>query len=127
MAKSKRRPNTKNNHSPKKDSETTSILGIAWYKPEEWSHLLEISADRDELEDTHEEWLRNAESRLHEMAGAGIHAVRVYINVRELEAWCLNRGCAIDGSARAVYTAEKLRQRDIDKTNMAQGTSGGES
>jgi hypothetical protein len=110
MAKSMRQTNTKNKHSPNKDSETAATLGIAWYKREEWSHLLEISADRDELEDTYEEWLYNAEIRLHEMAEAGINANRVYINLGELQKWCIVQGRPLDGSARAFFTAEKLRQ-----------------
>jgi len=119
MAKSKKGTNRKNKHSSKEDSEAAPILGIAWYKPEEWSHLLEISADRDELEDTYEEWSHNAESRLHEMAEAGIDAVRIYINVHELEAWCLNQGCPLDGRARAFFTTEKLRQLHKVETKMA--------
>jgi len=110
MAKSMRQTNTKNRHSPKKDSENAATLGIAWYKREEWSHLLEISADRDELEDTYEEWLHNAEIRLHEMAEAGINPTKVYINLDELQKWCIVQGRSLDGSARAIFTAEKLRQ-----------------
>jgi len=119
MAKSMRQTNTKKKYSSKKDPEIAAILGIAWYKGEEWSHLLEISADRDELEDTHEEWLHNAEIRLHEMAEKGINAVRVYINVDELHDWCIVQGRPLDGSARAVFTAEKLRQLDKRKTKMS--------
>ena len=110
MAKNMRQTNTKNKHSPRKDSESAAILGIAWYKREEWSHLWEIAADRDEIEDTYEEWLNNAETRLREMAEAGINAKRVYINVGELQDWCIVHGRPLDGSARAVFTAEKLRQ-----------------
>ena len=118
MAKSMRQTNTKKKYSSKKDSETAAILGIAWYKREEWPHLLEISADRDELEDTYEEWLHNAETRLHEMAEAGINVMRVYINLDELQDWCIVQGRPLDGSARAVFTAEKLRQLDKGKTKM---------
>jgi len=118
MAKSVRQTNTKNKHSSKKDSESAAILGIAWYRQEEWSHLLEIAADRDELEDTYEEWLKNAETRLHEMAEAGIDALRVYIKVDELQDWCIVQGRPLDGSARAVFTAEKLRQLHKGKTKM---------
>jgi D-mannonate dehydratase len=110
MAKNMRQTNTKNKHSPKKDSESAAILGIAWYKREEWSHLSEIAADRDEIEDTYEEWLNNAETRLREMAEAGINAKRVYINVGDLQDWCIVQRRLVDGSARAVFTAEKLRQ-----------------
>jgi hypothetical protein len=119
MAKSMRQTNTKKKYSSKKDSETAATLGIAWYKREEWSHLLEISADRDELEDTYEEWLHNAEIRLHEMAEAGINPTKVYINLDELQKWCTVQGRPLDGSARAIFTAEKLRQLDKRKTKMS--------
>jgi hypothetical protein len=119
MAKGMRQANTKNKSSPKKDSEPAPILGIAWYKPEEWSHLLEIAADRDELEDTYEEWLLNAEMRLREMAEAGMNAMRVYIDVDELQDWCIVQGRPLDGSARALFTAEKVGQLHKGKTKMA--------
>ena len=118
MARCMKQTNTKNKHTSKKDSESTAILGIAWYRREEWSHLLEISADRDELEDTYEEWLSNAETRLHEMAEAGINPTKVYINLDELQKWCIVQGRPLDGSARAVFTAEKLRQLHKGKTKM---------
>jgi hypothetical protein len=114
-----RQTNTKKKHSSKKDSESAAILGIAWYRREEWSHLLEIAADRDELEDTYEEWLRNAETKLHEMAEAGINPMRVLINLEELQEWCIVQGRPLDGSARAVFTAEKLGQ--LDKGNAKMG------
>jgi hypothetical protein len=110
MAKSMRQTNTKKKYSSKKDLENAAILGIAWYRREEWSHLLEIYADRNELEDTYEECLQNAETRLHEMAEKGINALRVHINVEELQDWCIVQGRPLDGSARSVFTAEKLRQ-----------------
>jgi len=111
MAKSMKQTNTKNKHSSnKKDSETAAILGIAWYRREEWCHLLEIAADRNELEDTYKEWLYNAETKLHETTEAGINAIKVYINVDKLQNWCIVQGRPLDGSARAVFTAEKLRQ-----------------
>jgi hypothetical protein len=118
MAKSMKQTNTKNKRFSKKHPERAAILGIAWYRREEWSHLLEIAADRDELEDTYEEWLHIAEMRLHEMTEAGINAMRVYINVDELQDWCVGHGRPVDGSARAVFTAEKLRQFYKKKTKM---------
>ncbi len=113
-----RQKNTREKHSSKKDSESATILGIAWYRREEWPHLLEIAADRDELEDTYGEWLHNAENRLHEMAEAGINPMRVFINVDELQNWCIDQGRPLDGSARAIFTAEKLRQLDKGKPKM---------
>ncbi len=118
MAKNVRQTNTKKKYSSKKNSKIPAVLGIAWYRREEWSRLLEIAADRDELEDTYEEWLHNAETRLHEMAEAGINPTRVYINLDELQDWCIVQGRPLDGDARAVFTAEKLRQLDKGKPKM---------
>lgn len=117
MAKSVRQAKKKDSSKKRLGSEVT--LGIAWYRPGEWSRLLEISADRDELEDTYEEWLKNAETRLHEMVEAGINATRVYINIDELQNWCIAQGCPIDASARAFFTAEKLRQFHKGGTKIA--------
>ncbi len=103
--------NSKKKLSSKKESESAARLGIAWYRRDEWSRLLEISADR-------EEWLQNAETRLREMAEAGIDAVRIHISADELQDWCILQGCPVDGSARAFFTAEKLRQLDQGKTKM---------
>jgi hypothetical protein len=52
-----KRTNTRRRGFPKKHLENAAMLGVAWYRPEECSRLLEIAADRDGLEDTYEEWL----------------------------------------------------------------------
>jgi DNA-binding transcriptional regulator GbsR (MarR family) len=44
------------------------------------------------------------------MAEAGIFATRVDIDVRELQDWYIAHERPIDGSGRAVFTVEKLRQ-----------------
>lgn len=33
------------------------VMGIAWYRPEQWPRLREVSADIEGLEETHAEWL----------------------------------------------------------------------
>ncbi len=43
------------------ESAAFSQVGIAWYRPEQWARLLEISEDRDDLETTWEEWRREVE------------------------------------------------------------------
>ena len=88
------------------------VVGVAWYKPEQWKRLLEISADRDELESTHAEWERNAEQSMKRFARGGLRLERVPVDVEELLQWCLIRNLAVDGEARSTFTAEKLRQRD---------------
>jgi len=43
---------------------TKAVLGVAWYRRDQWDRLLEISSDRAELEDTYDEWKAVAEENL---------------------------------------------------------------
>lgn len=85
-------------------------VGVAWYRPEQWARLLEVSSDRADLEDTHEEWVSGAKQTLRNLLLEGINAVRVDVDVEELVEWSKQRGLNIDGSARAAYVADKVRK-----------------
>jgi len=37
------------------------VTGIAWYRPEQWERLREVSEDVENLEETYEAWLETAE------------------------------------------------------------------
>ncbi|MHB8791147.1 MAG: hypothetical protein ACYDBT_14865 [Desulfobulbaceae bacterium] len=40
-----------------KTKETATLkAAVAWYKPDQWRRLREISEDRDRLEETYGEW-----------------------------------------------------------------------
>ncbi len=85
--------------------------GIAWYLPEQWGKLREISADKDLLENDYEDWLLNAEKTVGKTAGAGANIERVIVDVYELEAWCRSRGCPVNGKFRAQFVAHLLQRR----------------
>ncbi len=93
------------------DQEGTEIrVGVAWYRPEQWERLREISIDKDVLEETHEEWMQNAEKALQEFRRQGVEPLKVDVDVEELLRWCESRGIAVDGEARSGYTAANLRR-----------------
>ncbi len=94
-----------------KRSAPQMIAGIAWYLPEQWGKLREISEDKDSLEETYETWLLNAENTLDQIAGAGAKIERVTVDVDQLRAWCRSRGCRIDAKSCARFAAHLLRQR----------------
>lgn len=43
-----------------KDTDAT-VMGVVWYRRDQWDRLLEISSDRAEFEDTYDEWKAVAE------------------------------------------------------------------
>ena len=87
-------------------------LGIAWYRPEQWSRLLEVSEDREDLERTFAEWEQQAEEKLRALRAEGLDIKKVTIEVEELLAWCQNRVLSVDASARSHYVSDLLRKRD---------------
>ena len=88
-------------------------LGIAWFRPEQWSRLLEISEDRQDLEETFAEWESLAEEKLRDLSAQGVKAEKVTIDVEELLVWCKKTGLSVNASARSRYVAEVIRRRDL--------------
>ena len=89
-----------------------SHIGVAWYRREQWDRLLEISSDRDELEDTYDEWQAMAEENLRKLAQHGYVLHKVDIDVEELLRWCNSQNRSVDGGARSEFTVIKLRELD---------------
>ena len=89
-----------------------SHIGVAWYRREQWDRLLEISSDRDELEDTYDEWQAMAEANLRKLAQHGYVLHKVDIDVEELLRWCNSQNRSVDGGARSEFTVIKLRELD---------------
>jgi Asp-tRNA(Asn)/Glu-tRNA(Gln) amidotransferase A subunit family amidase len=89
-------------------------VGVAWYRPEQWQRLREISIDKDVLEETHAEWVQNAERAVQELRRQGMNPVKVDVDVEELLQWCASRHVAVNGEARSTYVAAKL-ERILDE------------
>ena len=85
------------------------VLGIAWFRPEQWDLLRSVSADPDVLEATYGEWEKLARRSIQDLARQGILARKVDVDVERLQAWCKAQQRPLDGSARAAYATERLR------------------
>jgi hypothetical protein len=90
-------------------------VGIAWYSQEQWQLLLDVSADRYELEPTYAEWKKDAELALQQLLQGGLEVVKVYVKIEELLAWCQSQNITINGQTRSQYAAYKLKQIDKKK------------
>ncbi len=84
------------------------ILGIGWYRKEQWEHLRSIAPDRDRLEATWEEWAEVAEKKMIELMKAGHQVQKVPVDVAEFELWCRAKKRLCDGAARSEYIAARL-------------------
>ena len=88
------------------------IVGVAWYRPDQWQRIRDISIDGDEMEDSYEEWLLSAEQFLKEFSGPGKRFEKVDVDSEQLILWCNTRGLEVNAKARSQYVADKVRQMD---------------
>jgi len=85
------------------------VAGIAWFRANQWQLLRSLATDAEDLEETHEEWVKIAERTIEDLARQGVFAQKVDVDVNELQAWCSAQNRPLDSSARAAYAAAHLR------------------
>jgi hypothetical protein len=90
-----------------------TVAGLAWYRPEQWHRLLEVSEDSDNMESEFEEWRKSAEKAIVNFTAAGVQVRKVDIDVEELVEWCRDNGLPVNIKARSHYAAEKVRQQSM--------------
>lgn len=100
-----------NNSKGRSGKATEVVAGIAWYFPEQWALLLDVSVDRDSLEATHEAWVRLAETAMFDLKRSGITPRKVSVDVEKLVAWCTAQNRPVDGAARAEFVQKLLSQK----------------
>ena len=83
-------------------------IGVAWFRVEQWQRLRDISADKQELEDTFEEWLVAAEKALVNLRANGVDARKVDVDVDQLFQWCQSKKLPVNSESRSSFVAEKL-------------------
>jgi hypothetical protein len=92
-----------------------SVVGIAWYKKEDFDTLLSLFTDSKKLGSTYEEWLKDAESLVDKLRRNGHAFQKVYIDPYTFPAWCAANGMNIDAKARVRFANEFVARKDPDK------------
>ncbi|MGO4387922.1 hypothetical protein AB4Y85_10325 [Microvirga sp. 2YAF29] len=82
------------------------IIGLPWYRREDYPTIRQVMDDPYVLASTYEQWLSAAENNEAVGRQAGLEIVRVMIYPQEFRAWCLAQGMAPDGAARTKYASE---------------------
>ena len=92
-----------------------TVIGVAWYRPEQWQRLLEVAVDRESLHETYEEWAADATARFEDFRRMGIRVQKVEVDLEELIHWCRVEQRKMDGEARSIFVAEKTTQLNESK------------
>ena len=85
------------------------IVGVAWYRAEQYGLLRALAVDSDSMADTYEQWLAGVTKTMNDMRQQSMVAHRVDVDVNELVVWCERQGRVWDGGARSEYAAGMLR------------------
>jgi hypothetical protein len=64
--------------------EPKAVIGVAWFVREEWLKLAAVVPDRSELDDTFEEWEKNAQRALRMLEAEGHKVQKVTITIDAL-------------------------------------------
>jgi hypothetical protein len=96
-------------------SDENVCMGIAWYDPDDYERIRAMCVDCDELQDTYEEWLEDAQ-RVFDMASArGYLVERVPVRPAHFSAWCRIKGLPMNSRSRSQYAEEFARWKHEDK------------
>jgi hypothetical protein len=88
---------------------TEGILGIAWYRKEQWDLLRMVSEKPEALEDTYEEWLKSANALKDNLKQFGITAKEVVIDVNDVVLWCKGNNHVVNSKSITEYVTLKLK------------------
>lgn len=91
------------------------VVGVAWYRADQWQRLRSLAADAHVLHDTYAEWEAAAVERLAELRALGMLVQPVPVDIDELAQWCRERHQAMDGKARSQFVAEKVQERGPER------------
>ena len=94
----------------KKDADLN--IGVCWYKEEQWERLKEIVADPESIEDTYQQWRKDAEKALSQLKEKGVNVKKVSVDTEEMLLWANEHGRTIDGEAPSEYALYLLQHRE---------------
>ena len=96
---------------PKHMPERTVVVGVAWFDRKQWKRLTEAVKDRDELDDTYEQWQQSALDAERMIESQGQKVERVHVEVESLVSWCTEKGLPVNGKSRAEYVTQIMQRR----------------
>jgi hypothetical protein len=86
------------------------VVGVAWYRADQWQRLRSLAADAHVLHDTYTEWEASALERLADFHAGGVPIQPVLIDIDELAQWCREHNRPLDTQARSAFAAEKVQE-----------------
>ena len=87
-----------------------TIVGVGWYRKDQWDLLKKNSEDANDLENTYYEWVANANDTIKTFPKPNHRIEKIDIDVKELIEWCKNEGYNINGKSRSKFISLKTKE-----------------
>lgn len=88
------------------------VLGIGFYRREQWPLLIETAVDSHLLEKTYDDWMAVLDSSIEKIRASGLEPELVDIDVEELLAFCEAEGLPNNAATRSRFISILASQRD---------------
>jgi trans-aconitate methyltransferase len=90
------------------------MVGIGFYRREQWPLLIEAADDSHILEKTYDEWLDVVDTSIDAIKAHGLEPKLVDVDVDELISFCQQEGLRNNAGARSKYIAKIFGERICD-------------
>ena len=85
-----------------------SNIGIGEYRKEDYQEILRISEDKENMEETWEEWKANKNRTIKNFHNMGLKTIDIIVTPKELVKYCREKGLKINGKSRANFISFKV-------------------
>jgi hypothetical protein len=96
---------------PKHTPERTVVVGVAWFDRKQWKRLTEAIENRNELDETYEQWQKSALEAVRMIERQGQEVEMVHVEVVSLVYWCTENGLPVNNTSRAEYVRQLMQRR----------------
>ena len=86
-------------------------VGLVWYRREDYPRVLQIMLDAEDLQESWNEWRRDARRVERELRRQGVPTSRVVLDPDTFLNWCAVRGLEPIASSRSAWASETARAR----------------
>ena len=94
------------------------VLGIGFYKREQWSQLLDTASDSYILEKSYDDWMNTLDASIEKIRAHDIEPVLVDIDINELLAFCKEQGLQNNAETRAKFISKQSRKKAAETPEL---------
>ncbi len=92
---------------------TPAVIGVCWYRQDQYERFLASAKDREGLEATWGEWQISAERAIRQYRSMGLDVRKVEVDLDDLLAYCMVEGKPNTAETRAGYAVHILERQGV--------------